>query len=91
MQQRRTVESVQHASTQAPAGGFAVTEDFWTRALAAVPQSAVPRCAWGGGLDTAATRRHRGEPTPHPHLPHHTPLITHHTPPASPVAPTAYP
>ena len=50
-----------------------------------------PRCAWGGGLDTAATRRHRGEPTPHPHLPPHTPHITHHTPPASPVAPTAYP
>ena len=52
--------------------------DGWTRALAAVPQSAVPRCAWGGGLDTAATRRHRGEPTPHPHLPptHHTSHIT---------------
>ena len=62
---------------------------FWTRALAAVPQSAVPRCAWGGGLDTTATRRQRGEPTPHPHPPHtHT---THRTPPASPVAPTAYP
>ena len=65
------------------------TEDFWTRALAAVPQSAVPRGARGGGLDTAATRRQRGEPTPHPHPPHtHT---THRPPPASPVAPTAYP
>ena len=52
------------------------TEDFWTRALAAVPQSAVPRCAWGGGLDTAATRRHRGEPTPTPTYPPHTPHIT---------------
>ena len=30
-----------------------------------VPQSAVPRCAWGGGLDTAATRRQKGEPTLH--------------------------
>ena len=88
MQQRRTVESVQHATTQAPRWRICY---FWSRALAAVPQSAVPRCAWGGGLDTAATRRHRGEPTPHPHLPHHTPHITHHTPPASPVAPTAYP
>ena len=48
MQQRRTVENVQHETTQAPLADL-LTEDFWTRALAAVPQSAVPRYAWGGG------------------------------------------
>ena len=47
--------------------------------------------ARGGGLDTAATRRHRGEPTPHPHLPPRPTHDTSHTPGQSGCAPTAYP
>ena len=52
--------------------------------MAKVPQSAVPRCAWGGGLDTARHKAPSGgadpPPTPTPHT-HHTIHIA--PPPAS--------